>query len=225
MNVVRRRRPDVEVGALARCATHRRHALMSTPKRAWPNQSSRLAHAPENAAPRLHVDAGTPAWRLLIRAAYVVIRPAGRLTRLLVRLRVPTFEDRIVELALVGRRTGRPRPVLLTLIRLDGHWYVGHPNGPRAWLANLRAADTVELRLPRGRDATVRPSGLPLGPERDAVIQATAEQQPFGVRTVYRAAQRHILRAGIYYRLDQIHPAEGDPGACTRLRGTTTNSC
>ena len=43
---------------------------------------------------------------------------------------------------------------------------------------------------------------LPNGPERDAVIRATAEQQPFPDNLVYRAARRHILSEGRYFRLE-----------------------
>jgi len=40
------------------------------------------------------------------------------------------------------------------------------------------------------------------GPERDAVIAATARQQPFPGNLVYRAAQRHITAVGVYFRLE-----------------------
>ena len=45
---------------------------------------------------------------------------------------------------------------------------------------------------------------LPNGPERDAVIQATAEQQPFPGNLIYRAARRHILSEGRYFRLEPV---------------------
>jgi hypothetical protein len=150
------------------------------------------------------VDAGNALWRLIWRAGYVVIRRMNGPVRLLVWLRVPTFENEIVELGLVGQRSGRPRPVLLTLLRMKGRWYVGHPNGPRAWLANLAAADTALLTLPRSRPVRVRGVPLALGGERDAVIRETTRQQPFGARLLYRLAQSHIRRAGIYYRLIQL---------------------
>ncbi|MBA3404156.1 MAG: hypothetical protein H0U13_05610 [Gemmatimonadaceae bacterium] len=65
------------------------------------------------------------------------------------------------------------------LIRTDGNWYVGHPNGEVAWTANLREAGLARV-APRP-EAPLDVSAEPLepGPERDAVIIATAEQQPF----------------------------------------------
>jgi deazaflavin-dependent oxidoreductase (nitroreductase family) len=102
-----------------------------------------------------------------------------------------------------GRRTGKERSVLVGLLRVDGAWYVGHPNGEVGWTANLRSA----------RHATVAPrpespfqvTAVPLepGPERDAVIMATADQQPFPGNLVYRAARRHILSEGRYFRLER----------------------
>ena len=156
-----------------------------------------------------HAGPGKRRWRIAWRAAYVVARRWGPFVRLLVLVRVPGFDNEIVELALVGRRTGRPRPVLITLIRVDGSWYVGHPNGPRPWLENLAAVDSVVMRLPRQAPVRVRPVVLALGPERDAVIEATGFQQPSPGRWLYRAARGHILEAGIYFRLE---PLTGEPG-------------
>ncbi len=76
-------------------------------------------------------------------------------------------------LSVRGRRSGRERSVLVGLVRVKGAWYVGHPNGEVAWTANLR----------------------------DAVILATAEQQPFPANLLYRGARRHILSEGRYFRL------------------------
>lgn len=38
--------------------------------------------------------------------------------------------------------------------------------------------------------------------ERDAVILVTSEQQPFPGNLMYRAARRHILSEGRYFRLE-----------------------
>ena len=64
--------------------------------------------------------------------------------------------------------------------RHDGAWYVGHPNGTAAWIRNAEAAG-LGRRRPAGRawPAATRSSGCRDGPERDAVIRATATQQPF----------------------------------------------
>jgi hypothetical protein len=156
-----------------------------------------------------HVDAGNPVWRRIWKAGYVVARRWGPLMRLLVALRVPTFDKEIVELSLVGRQTGRPRPVLVTLLTVGGRWYVGHPNGTAGWLANLAAAKSAMLTIPRQAPVRVRSIPLGLGPEREAVIRATASQQPIPIRPIYRAARNHILRAGVYHRLVTV-PESGE---------------
>jgi hypothetical protein len=93
--------------------------------------------------------------------------------------------------------------VLVGLLRVDGAWYLGHPNGEVGWTANLRAARraTVAPRPETSFEVTAVP--LDPGPERDAVIVATAEQQPFPGNLVYRAARRHILSEGRYFRLER----------------------
>jgi hypothetical protein len=157
-----------------------------------------------NAVAPSRVDDGTLAWRIVWRGFYFIARRFGWLVRILVAAGAPSFEDRILELALVGRRTGRPRPVLVTLIRLHGAWYVGHPNGPASWLANLEAAGVVTATLLGNPPIRLRATPLPVGPERTAVIRATSSQQLIPARPLYRAARGHILRAGIYHRLELV---------------------
>ena len=152
----------------------------------------------------VQVDAGSLGWRIAWRAMYAIVRHLGPVVRLFVAAEVPTFPDRILELGLVGRRTGRPRPVLVTLITLRGRWYVGHPNGRAGWLANLAAAESAPARLLGQAPVRVRSVPLGLGAERTAVILETARQQPILARQLYRAAQRHILRAGVYHRLEPV---------------------
>ena len=164
-----------------------------------------------------HVDGGNPAWQAAWRGVYVVGRRWGRIMRWLARMGVPTFANQLVELDLVGRRTGRPRRVTVTLLRLGDRWYVGHPNGPRSWLANLGAADSVDAIVVGQPPVRVRPVPLGLGPERDAVIVATAWQQPVGAREWYRVAQGHIRRAGIYYRLEPVRPEASGASPATRV--------
>lgn len=163
-------------------------------------------------APPRHVDAGNPVWHLVWRVGYVIARRWGRLMQVLVALRVPSFDNEIVKLSLVGRKTDRPRPVLVTLLRVDGRWYVGHPDGPAAWLANLGAATSVKLTIPRRPPVYVRSVPLGLGPERDAVIRATASQQPIPVRPLYWASRQHTLRAGVYHRLEVVDYLESGIG-------------
>jgi hypothetical protein len=151
-----------------------------------------------------HIDNGNPLWRTIWRCGYFIARRWGRLMRLVIAMRVPSFDREIVELALVGRRTGRPRPVLVTLLQVDGRWYVGHPNGPAAWLANLAASPSVSLTIPRQPPLRVRSIPLGVGPERTSVIWATATQQPIPFRPIYRASRSHIMRAGVYHRLEIV---------------------
>ena len=155
----------------------------------------------------LALDRGNTGWRIAWRAAYSVVRHLGSITRLAAAADVPTYADRILELALVGRRSGRPRTVLVTLIRLGGNWYVGHPNGEAGWLANLDSAGAVWATVLGQAPVRVQSVPLALGPERTAVIRETARQQPFLARTLYRAAQGHILRAGVYHRLELAEDA------------------
>jgi hypothetical protein len=105
------------------------------------------------------------------------------------------------ELAVRGRRSGRQRSVLVGLLNVDGHQYVGHPNGQVEWTRNLTAASEARITQLPGISAILRAVPLLDGPERDAVIAATARQQPFLGNLVYRAAQRHIKAVGVYFRL------------------------
>jgi len=143
------------------------------------------------------------AWNLVFRAAYAFIRltdPFLRWTWFSVGLGITS------RLTVRGRRTGRERSVLVGLIRVDGNWYVGHPNGEVAWTANLRSA--LRARIAPRPEAPLDVIAKPLapGPERDAVILATAEQQPFAANLLYRGARRHILSEGRYFRLDSVGP-------------------
>lgn len=139
------------------------------------------------------------AWDLIFRVAYAFIRitdPLLRWTWFSVGLGITS------RLTVRGRRTGRQRSVLVGLIRVDRRWYVGHPNGEVAWTANLRhaLAASIAPRPEAPLDVSARP--LEAGPERDAVIVATAEQQPFPANLLYRGARRHILSEGRYFRLE-----------------------
>ena len=99
------------------------------------------------------------------------------------------------KLTVRGRRSGRERSVLVGLIRVGGAWYVGHPNGEVAWTANLRAARKAVI-APRP-EARVEVIATPLanGPERDEVIAATSEQQPFPGNLLYGAARLAVETA------------------------------
>ena len=139
------------------------------------------------------------AWDLTFRAAYALIRltdPLLRWTWFSVGLGITS------KLTVRGRRSGRERSVLVGLIRVNRTWYVGHPNGEVAWTANLRRSGRARI-APRPEspiDVTAEP--LLSGSERDAVIIAAAEQQPFPANLLYRGARRHILSEGRYFRLE-----------------------
>lgn len=138
-------------------------------------------------------------WTAALKAVYALLRALDPLLRW-------SWLDAGIgitsRLTVRGRRTGRDRSVLIGLITVGGRWYVGHPNGEVAWTANLRSAGRGRL-APRPAlrfDVVAQP--LTAGPERTAVIVATAEQQPFPGNLMYRAARRHILSEGRYFRLE-----------------------
>jgi hypothetical protein len=139
------------------------------------------------------------AWAVALRIAYAILRmldPLARWTWFSVGIGITS------RLTVRGRRSGRERSILVGLIRVNGTWYVGHPNGEVGWTANLREAGRARL-APRP-ETVLEVTAVPLdhGPERDSVILATAEQQPFPGNLLYRAARRHILSEGRYFRLE-----------------------
>jgi hypothetical protein len=103
-----------------------------------------------------------------------------------------------------GRRTGRDRSVLVGVIRLGGRWYIGHPNGDVAWTRNLSHAGVAQVAPRPEASVGMRAAPLDAGSERDQVILAAGEQQPFPANLLYRAARRHILSEGRYFRLEPI---------------------
>jgi hypothetical protein len=143
------------------------------------------------------------AWSLTWRAAYRVVRAIDPLIRSWIANDLPGLNG-IVELRFVGRRTGRPRRILVTLLSCDGRWYVGHPNGEAAWVRNAEATGWVDVEPPGRHGPRFGVHRLPNGLERDAVIRATVRQQPFPGNLFYRAAQRHIAAVGVYHRLEPV---------------------
>lgn len=139
------------------------------------------------------------AWSATFRVAYGFLRlidPLMRWTWFSIGLGITS------RLTVRGRRSGRERSVLVGLLRVNGAWYVGHPNGEVGWTANLREARVARL-APRP-ESPIDVTATPLldGPERVQVIEATSEQQPFPGNLLYRAARRHILSEGRYFRLE-----------------------
>jgi len=143
----------------------------------------------------------SPFWNRALRVFYWIV------TRLapVVRPWVERFGlGNVVELIVVGRRTGRPRPVLLGLLRVDDAWYLGHPNGAVNWTRNLDAAGEAALAMPHQPPIEIRPELLPLGEERRRVIAATWRQHVFPGRVMYWLARRHIFEVGRYYRIERV---------------------
>ena len=151
-------------------------------------------------------------WAAVFRVSYRLIRLLDPLIRSWIANGAPGL-DGIVELRMVGRRTGRPRRTLVTLLSVDGRFYVGHPNGMAEWLANMLAAGWVEVEPPGAAGPRFAVDRLPPGPERDAVVRATWTQQPFPANLLYRAARRHVAAAGEYVRLVPIGPDGPVPSA------------
>jgi deazaflavin-dependent oxidoreductase (nitroreductase family) len=112
--------------------------------------------------------------------------------------------DGVVELRYIGHRSGQPRRTMVTLLDVDGRWYIGHPNGSTAWVRNVEAAGVVDIEPPGAQGSRFAVRRLEAGPERDAVIRATWSQQPFPANLVYRAARRHVVAVGVYHRLEPI---------------------
>ena len=137
------------------------------------------------------------AWTGYFRLQYRLIRLLDPLARITWRA---WGLGNVVELRVPGRRTGRPRPILLGLLRADGRWFLGHPNGDTAWTRNLEASPDAELVLRWPGAVTVHATRLTEGPLRESAILATG-QHVFPGNLVYRLALRHIRAAGTYFEI------------------------
>jgi hypothetical protein len=138
------------------------------------------------------------AWRWYLRAQY-------RLIRLLDPF-VATFWrayglGNVVELQVPGRRTGRPRPILLGLLRDGEHWFLGHPNGEVAWTRNLDAAASAALSFRYPTSVPIRATRLLPGELRDRAILLTG-QHVFPGNIVYRLARAHVRAVGVYFSIE-----------------------
>jgi hypothetical protein len=123
--------------------------------------------------------------------------------RLLRGVRKVSASTPIEELVVVGRKTGKERRHLVTLIDVEGRLYIGHPNHRSQWARNLEARGGGVLLRRRSPPTPVHAVWLSPGPERSAVIAAAA-QQPFPAGLIYAAARRHIEAVGAYYRLEPV---------------------
>jgi hypothetical protein len=145
-------------------------------------------------------ESGSRFWHGFFRVAYRFIRLIDPLIRLTLALGLPGLNG-VVEVRVPGRRSGRSRRLLVTLLTVGDRRYIGHPNGDAAWTRNVEAAGIVAMGRPGVAGASFTPIRLPPGDERDSVIRATRDQQPFPANLAYRAAGRHITAAGVYFRL------------------------
>jgi hypothetical protein len=109
----------------------------------------------------------------------------------------------VVELRVVGRRSGTYRRVLLTILQDGDQWFLAHPNGDVSWTRNLEAAGTADIAFRRLPPVTIRARRLQAGDLRDRAIGSTG-QHPFPANLVYRLARRHIRAVGVFFAIDPI---------------------
>lgn len=107
----------------------------------------------------------------------------------------------VVELRIPGRRSGRPRWVLLGLLRDGDRWFLGHPNGDVPWTRNLEASGTAELSLAWPASIPIRATRLLDGDLRDRAIRATG-QHVFPGNVIYRLARSHVRAVGTYFLIE-----------------------
>jgi hypothetical protein len=157
-------------------------------------------------APRVSV-----AWHRWFPIQYRLIRLLDPLVR---RWWLAAGLGNVIELRVVGRRTGRPRPILLGLLRAGDRWFLGHPNGDVAWTRNLEAAGSAELVFRPPAGVPVRATRLDAGELRDQAIAATG-QHVFPGNLVYRLARAHIRAVGTYFL---IEATGGAPSGRSRSR-------
>jgi len=139
-------------------------------------------------------------WRRFFPIQYRVIRLLDPLTR---SFWASFGLGNVIELRVVGRRTGRERRVLLGLLRHGDRWFLGHPNGDVPWTLNLAAAGTADLVFHPPTTLTVRATRLPPGELRDRAIASTG-QHPFPGNLIYRLARAHIRAVGAYFLIEVV---------------------
>lgn len=111
----------------------------------------------------------------------------------------------VVELRVAGRRSGRYRRILLTLLRDGDQWFLAHPNGDVNWTRNLEAAGTADVAFRGLAPVSVLARRLEAGELRDRGIGATG-QHPFPANVVYRLARAHIRAVGVFFAIDPLSP-------------------
>ena len=142
------------------------------------------------------------AWQRLLPVMYGFIKLMDPLIRASWRASGSGLRN-VVELRVVGRRSGVYRRVLLTLLRDGDQWFLGQPNGDVHWTRNLEAAGTADIAFRDAPLVTVSARLLPPGPIRDRAIRSTG-QHPFPANLVYRLARPHIRAVGVFFAIDRI---------------------
>jgi hypothetical protein len=140
------------------------------------------------------------AWRWYLRAQYRLIRV---LDPFVAKFWRAYGLGNVVELQVSGRRTGRPRPILLGLLRDGEHWFLGHPNGDVAWTRNLEAAESAALSFRYPASVPIRARRLLHGEFRDRAILLTG-QHVFPGNIVYRLARAHVRAVGVYFSIELV---------------------
>ncbi len=138
-------------------------------------------------------------WALGFRGLYRVLRLVDPFLR---HAWLAYGMGNVVEVTIDGRRSGRPRRILIGLLVADGQWFIGHPNGEAEWTRNLDSAGgALLLGWPGQPPVRFEASLLPFGPDRDRAIRATG-QHPFPGNLIYWLGRGHVARTGRYYRLE-----------------------
>ena len=158
------------------------------------------------AALRLPAPRASRAWGRYLRLQYRLIRLVDPLVRAWWR---GYGLGNVVELRVVGRRSGRQRRVLLGLLRDGDRWFLGHPNGDVPWTRNLEAAGGGTLVLSPPTEVPVRATRLADGDLRDRAIAATGQHVVPG-NVVYRLARAHIRAVGTYFMIVPMAPDGGE---------------
>jgi hypothetical protein len=158
------------------------------------------AHSDLETALSLPEPRASTAWRWYLRVQYRLIRLVDPFVRTFWR---GYGLGNVVELRVPGRRSGKPRNVLLGLLRDEGRWFLGHPNGDVPWTRNLEAAREADLVLRWPSVVRIRATRLRPGDLRDRAILSTG-QQVFPGNVIYRLARSHVRAVGVYFLIELI---------------------